>query len=107
MPGCARPVRMPAKASLATSTAFSIFSSASNRVSSIIAAGLLRICRAASAAVGSSVSNGAGGRAHSARGPSGGGDQRADLLAEQGAGDVAVTLHAEDDHRELVVHAQA
>ena len=36
MPGVARPVRMPAKSSLATSTAFSIFSSASSRVSSII-----------------------------------------------------------------------
>ena len=36
MPGLARPVRMPAKSSLATSTAFSIFSSASRRVSSII-----------------------------------------------------------------------
>ena len=37
MPGLARPVRMPAKSSLATSTALSIFSSASNSVSSIMA----------------------------------------------------------------------
>src|SRR6266536_1745766 len=38
MAGCARPVRIPAKSSLATATAFSIFSSASRRVSSITAA---------------------------------------------------------------------
>src|SRR6478752_5434869 len=102
MPGWARPVRMPAKASLATSTAFSIFSSASNKVSSIIGAALLHICHAAGAAVGSSVSNGAGRRAHCARAASAGGDQRADALPEERAGDVAVALHAEDDHREPV-----
>ena len=33
--GCARPVRIAAKSSLATETALSIFSSASRRVSSI------------------------------------------------------------------------
>jgi hypothetical protein len=36
MAGVARPVRMPPKSSLATETAFSIFSSASRSVSSII-----------------------------------------------------------------------
>src|SRR6516225_3463562 len=38
MAGCARPVRMVANSSLATATAFSIFSSASRRLSSITVA---------------------------------------------------------------------
>src|SRR6476661_10720769 len=107
MPGVARPVRMPAKSSLATSTAFSIFSSASSRVSSIMSA----------PSRPSSASSGRVRRIGSHRPLSGlgcgvskrsvGGDERPDLLTADGALHVAIALHAEHDHGQLVLHAEA
>src|SRR3990170_5223995 len=89
--GLARPVRIVAKSSLATETAFSIFSSASKRVSSITS-------------VSVSVGDGLG----PSRGASGvGPDERADLLTVHRARDVAVVGEVEDDDREPVVTAQA
>src|SRR4029453_9255314 len=92
MPGLARPVRMPAKSSLATSTAFSIFSSASKSVSSII----LSRCFL-----------GVSGRVPVCVRASHGGDERADPLTLQRARDVSFAFHAEHDHRQLVVVAEA
>src|SRR5690242_7387426 len=105
MPGVARPVRIPAKSSLATSTAFSIFSSASRRVSSIMLGSF-------SGALVRDTSRGVVSLAHApsrSRGRRGspGGDQRPDPLTTQGVHHVALALHAEDDHGQLVVHAEA
>src|SRR5690348_7008482 len=77
MPGLARPVRIDAKSSRATATAFSIFSSASKRVSSITV--LLPL----------------------------GGDQCSDLLTCDGPGDIAVGEEVEHQDRHAVVHAEA
>src|SRR3954454_1451661 len=89
----ARPVRIAANSSLACSTALSIFSSASKRVSSITEHSLLP------AGSGLSVVRWWMGWS--------GGDQRADLLAGQGADDRVVPLGAEDEHRQVVLLAQA
>src|SRR5271154_5185307 len=78
MPGLARPVRIVDKSSRATDTAFSIFSSASKRTSSII-------CPAAF--------------------PSGG-DQRPDLLTSDRTGDIPVGQQVEHEDRHAIVHAQ-
>src|SRR5580765_8107964 len=106
MAGVARPVRIPAKSSLATSIAFSIFSSASRRVSSIMlgsfsgarGAGRRSWCGQSGARCAPSLSRGRS---------SPGGDQRPDPLTTQGVHDVALALHAEDDHGQLVVHPEA
>src|SRR6185369_3842989 len=87
MPGFARPVRIDERSSRATDTAFSIFSSASKRVSSITvlfsrryrSPGLL---------------------------PSGG-DQCSDLLTCHRPGDIAVCEQVEHQDRHSVVHAEA
>src|SRR3954453_23461013 len=98
---------MPAKSSLSTSTALSIFSSASNIVSSIMALWLPRpsfvgwfVCFWC--CWGLAPWAGRGRRAYS-----GVGDERADLLTEQGPRDVSRAFHAEHDHGELVLHAEA
>src|SRR4051794_8010873 len=102
MAGLARPVRMAAKSSLATSTALSIFSSASRRVSSITAA------PCASGRPNAAQDTDQRSRPRVASRPSSAGDDpRADPLTPNGAGDVAVALHAEDHHREPVLHAEA
>src|SRR6478752_10726035 len=77
MPGGARPVRMDDKSSRATVTAFSIFSSASKRASSI------------TVYLPSS------------------GDQCSDLLTCDGAGDIAGGQQVEHQDRHAVVHAEA
>src|SRR5690606_22316497 len=99
IPALARPVRMPAKSSLATSIAFSIFSSASRRVSSITTAPsfVYGWCRGHSTDT-------------SPRSPKGscasaGRDQRADRLPRQRTGHVALALHAEHAHVHVVVAA--
>src|SRR3954471_19773732 len=97
MPGFARPVRMVAKSSLATSIAFSIFSSASRRVSSITVAPSSRhVLGRGCASPGARSAGALPGR-----------DQRADPLTPHGACDVPVLLHTEHDHGQLVVHTQA
>src|SRR3954451_21243065 len=98
MAGVARPVRMTAKSSFATSTAFSIFSSASRRVSSITVAPSSR-----------PLASGVARASPVPRPPWSltGRDERADPLTPAGTGHVPLPLHAEHDHRELVVHAQA
>src|SRR5580693_4247584 len=85
MDGCARPVRMPLNSSLATTTAFSIFSSASRRLSSITAAPL-RCSRA------------------SRLGPA---YQCADPLTTHGPDDITLTHQVKYDNRQVIVHAQA
>src|SRR3954453_18677961 len=92
--GVARPVRIAANSSLACSTALSIFSSASKRVSSITA-------KVASSA--QMVLLRCGGSARKASG----GDQGTDLLAAHGADDGVVTLGPEDQHGQIVLLAQA
>src|SRR3954453_3635162 len=92
--GVARPVRMAAKSSLATSTAFSIFSSASRRVSSITVAPSSRRRRRRPSWT-------------ARRAPSTGCHERADPLTPDRARHVPLTLHPEHDHGQLVVHAQA
>src|SRR4051794_885951 len=79
--GLARPVRTPPRSSLATLTAFSIFSSASRSVSSIMCA----------------LSSGAGG----------GVDQRPDPLTPHRTGDVPLDEQVEHHDRHVVVHAEA
>src|SRR5580658_2447670 len=96
MLGCARPVRMMLKSSLATVTALSIFSSASRRVSSIIVR--LRYARHAYVSlvrVATSVGHWL---------PV---NKRADLLAADGPDDVPFAHQGEHDDRQPVVHAQA
>src|SRR4051794_14416249 len=81
MLGCARPARIAAKSSRVTSTALSIFWSASRSVWLIVTA--------------------------SPRWWSGvGADQRPDLLTLHDLEDVALGLHPEHDHRQLVLAAQ-
>src|ERR1700710_3065418 len=85
--GLARPVRTPERSSRATLTAFSIFSSASRRVSSITGSPL------------------------SARGKysvlDGRVDQRADPLTPHRPRDVPLDEQVEHHDRHLVVHAEA
>src|SRR5215471_13581249 len=92
MAGCARPVRMTANSSLATATAFSIFSSASRRTSSITAAPVHRVLSRRLAA-GASIGRLA--------------DQRADLLPAYCSHDVTLLHQVEDNNGQAVVHAQA
>src|SRR5882757_6147815 len=93
MDGCARPVRMVPNSSLATTTAFSIFSSASRRVSSITAAPVRFLCLHAPAADGSVIPRPA--------------YQGADLLTAHRPRDVALFHQVENDDGQAVVHAQA
>ena len=86
IPGLARPVRMDDRSSRATDTAFSIFSSASKRVSSITAYSL----------IGPRV-----------RGLLLGGDQCSDLLTCDRPRDISVGEEIEHQDRHAVVHAQA
>src|ERR1700712_2897847 len=88
MPGLARPVRMDDRSSRATETAFSIFSSASKRVSSIkvsspVTSALARRPRPSS------------------------GDQRSDLLTRDGTRDISVGEEIEHQNRHAVVHTEA
>src|SRR5882757_9863780 len=85
--GFARPVRTVLRSSRVTATAFSIFSSASKRVSSITAAPVLLDAQAVLAL--------------------GGADQCADPLTPYRATDVALGQQVEHDDRHIVVHAQA
>src|SRR5919107_6378450 len=103
MAGFARPVRMAANSSLATSTALSIFSSASRRVSSITAAP----CGSGGGRWAAQDSDARSWPGSPARPTSARDDPRADPLTPDGAGDVAITLHAEDHHRQVVLHAEA
>src|SRR5918912_1090645 len=91
--GVARPVRIAPNSSLACSTALSIFSSASKRISSIT-------CSVASLLVLMLLAGGGCGAASR-------GDQGTDLLAAHGADDRVVALGAEDEHRQVVLLAQA
>src|ERR1700739_2545014 len=76
MPGLARPVRMVDNSSRATDSAFSIFSSASKRASSIICVFPL------------------------------GGDQRSDLLTGDCTRDIPIGEQVEHQDRHAIVHAQ-
>src|SRR6185312_6677594 len=89
--GFARPVRTFAKSSLAASRDFCIFSRASASTSEITGAPSGLCYRFV-------VYWGAGALV---------GDERADPIAAQRRGDIALRLHAEDHHRHLVVHAEA
>src|SRR5690348_16857418 len=91
--GVARPVRIVAKSSFACSTARSIFSSASRRVSSITLVLLLRSRLAR--------------RGNTQLPRSRGGDQRTDSLTVDGSGEGVLAFRAEDQHRKLVVAAQS
>src|SRR6516162_11436948 len=93
MAGCARPVRMTANSSLATATAFSIFSSASKRVSSITAAPVPSLACPRLLTAGVGILRPA--------------DQRADLLPAYCSHDVTLFHQVEDDNGQAVVHAQA
>src|SRR5687767_4822361 len=90
MAGVARPVRMVANSSFAWSTARSIFSSASKRVSSIIS----------SASFGAVVHLSAARRGD-------GQHQGADLVAAQRLEDGVLALGGEDEHGQAILHAQA
>src|ERR671921_885045 len=90
----ARPVRIAANCSLACSTARSIFSSASRRVSSITG-------------VVASFNSHYGPCPLALRLRSAGGDQCSDLLPADGAHDGLGALRGEHDHRQLVVVAEA
>src|SRR5262249_7464171 len=80
IPGLARPVRIVDRSSRATDTAFSIFSSASKRASSII-------CAAPAL-------------------PSGG-DQRSDFLTSPRTSDIPIGQQVEHQNRHAIVHTQA
>src|SRR3954453_19514995 len=82
--GVARPVRIAANSSLACSTALSIFSSASKRVSSITGSSRLLLFLKSLC-----------------------GDQGADLVAADGTDDGVVPLGAEDQHGQVVLLAEA
>src|ERR1700712_3489323 len=86
MPGLARPVRIEAMSSRATDTAFSIFSSASKRVSSI-----KMHLPSLALVVPSSV----------------GGDQCSDLLTCDRSRDISIGEEVEHEDRHVVVHAEA
>src|SRR6476646_11040977 len=98
MPGLARPVRIVDRSSRATDTAFSIFSSASKRVSSITSPFPVAVARpwrptpVATARPGVHQS---------------GGDQRSDLLTCDRSGDIAVDEQVEHQDGHAVVHAEA
>src|SRR5689334_15832805 len=94
MAGVARPVRIAANSSLACSTALSIFSSASKRVSSIT--GSSRLLAVSVVRDGWAPSVGCGS----------GGDQGADLFAADRTDDGVVALSAEDEHRQVVFLAE-
>src|SRR5512139_509360 len=98
MAGVTLPVRMEAKSSLATTTAFSIFSSASKRISSITSAPVA--CSSPAPGHGSR----GRGRSCSAFGRA---DQRADLLTSYGPDDIALAHEVENDDGQPVVHAEA
>src|SRR6185503_795074 len=102
--GCARPVRIAAKSSFATSTVLAIFCSASRRASSITTF-LASSGRIGAAGLTSPVSNDPSGTPCYARllPP---GDDSTDLLAVDHPGDVAL-LETEDDDRQGVVAGQA
>src|SRR4051812_207462 len=89
MEGLARPVRIAAKSSRVTSTAFFILLSASLRVWLITAAP--RVCVSFGSTAGSGVP----------------GDRRADLLTRDDPCDVPVLGEVEHDHRHVVVAAEA
>src|SRR5438046_265687 len=98
MAGVARPVRIVANSSLANSIARSIFSSASKSVSSI------------TCSVASFRRSSCGGQLTRLRVADWrllGGDQGADLLTADRADDRVLALGTEDQHRQLVVPAQA
>src|ERR1700742_5407388 len=79
MLGLARPVRMVDRSSRLTDTAFSIFSSASKRVSSIISAPRLPSrC-----------------------------DQRSNFVTRDGPSDIAIGQEVENQNRHAIGHAQA
>src|SRR5215813_5630807 len=111
MPGVARPVRMAANSSFANSTARSIFSSASKRVSSItwslasFECAAVLLCRPYGpvrvAAPDRPARRGDSGRWR------GGGDQCADPFAAEGPHDRVGALSAEDQHGQAVVLAEA
>src|SRR3954471_1177726 len=90
MLGCARPARIAANSSRVDSTDLSILLSASLRMS-LITASPAQSRWVAGCWLG--------------RG-SAGADERANLLTLHDAQDVALGLHAEDDHRQLVLAAQ-
>src|SRR6202012_5391970 len=94
MLGLARPVRMVDRSSRPTDTAFSIFSSASKRVSSIMFAPLLLIAALCLVA-----------GAHVCAAPSGS-DQRSDLLTCNRASNIAIGQQVEHQNRHAIVHAQ-
>src|SRR5215469_13551169 len=102
---------MPVKSSLATATAFSIFSSASRRLSSITSAPVPWSAAQSGASVASPNDlHGAPGRhpaaakAASALRPA---DKGTDPLAPDRPHDVALPHQVEHDDRQVVVHAQA
>src|SRR6478672_8821624 len=98
MLGCARPARIAANSSRVASTDLSILLSASLRMSLITAApdssrtSLFGVERGPAVAA--------------PRRGSAGADQCSDLLTLHDPQDVALGLHAEDDHRQLVLPAQ-
>src|SRR3954462_2007741 len=97
MLGCARPARIAANSSRAASTDLSILPSASWRMSSITTAPL-------SCSVGSCGRCVVLGRAGSCW--SAGADERANPLTLHSPQDVALGLHPEHDHGQLVLAAQ-
>src|ERR1700677_1138246 len=111
MPGLARPVRIVDKSSRATDTAFSIFSSASKRASSIIFAAPSHRCALHRRRRGScapllliaALCIVAGGD-HRVF-PSGG-DQRSDLLTSDRTLDIPIGQQVEHEDRHAIVHAQ-
>src|SRR5690606_6205375 len=111
--GCARPVRIVAKSSLPTETAFSIFSSASRRVSSITMTPSPCVCRLYSRGSPTEPGHVTGIVSRTLRptdiddGFDVGGDQGADLLAPDRPGDAVIHIEAEHHNRQVVVHAEA
>src|ERR1700712_5402768 len=92
--GLARPVRTFAKSSFAASTDLVIFSFASARTSAITwAPSMVQWTRVYLYRARSFVGSVA--------------DERADAFPADRLGEVARGLHSEDDHRHLVVHAEA
>src|ERR1700751_6067132 len=94
MPGLARTVRMVDKSSRPTDTAFSIFSSASKRVSSIMAPLLLiaALCIVAGCHLAPLLPLGS--------------DQRSDLLTRNRASNIAIGKQVEHQNRHAIVHTQ-
>src|ERR1044071_6399330 len=98
--GVARPVRTEERFSFATETAFSIFSSASRRVSSITTAPC-SACSCLNPGPGE-IPPGLEGRT-----ATGGAHQGADLLTTDRSRDVPLGEEVEDEDRHVVVHAEA